>query len=62
MVCETFEALAPQVSSLLADPLRRRAIGRRGFAFAKQFTVERFTSAWHQLIEGFLQQPWRSTA
>ena len=62
VVCETFDELAPQVSSLLANPLHRKAIGRRGFAFAKQFTVERFTLAWRQLIDPLVQQPWRSTA
>lgn len=61
VVCETFDELMPQVSSLLANPLHRSAIGRRGFAFAKQFTIERFTLAWRQLIEQFVQQPWRST-
>jgi len=62
VVCESFDELAAQVSSLLANPLHRKAIGRRGFAFAKQFTVERFTLAWRQLIERFVQQPWCSTA
>jgi glycosyltransferase involved in cell wall biosynthesis len=62
VVCETFDELAPQVSSLLADPVRRRAIGQRGFAFARQFTVERFNLAWRELVERSIQQPSRSTA
>jgi glycosyltransferase involved in cell wall biosynthesis len=62
VVCETFDELAPQVSSLLADPHRRHEIGQRGFAFARQFTVERFSSAWRRLIQQSMRQPSRSTA
>ena len=61
VVCETFDELAPQVSSLLADPLRRHEIGQRGLAFARQFTVERFSLAWRQLIQESIPQPSRST-
>lgn len=62
VVCENFSELGAQVSSLLADPLRRREMGQRGFAFARQFTIERFTLAWRRLIERSMRPASRFTA
>jgi glycosyltransferase involved in cell wall biosynthesis len=61
VICENFDELSPLVSSLLADPPRCRSMGRRGCAFAKQFTVERFNLAWRQLLERSMRQPELST-
>ncbi len=51
VLCRRFEQLAAEVSGLLADPVRRRAQGEEGFAFASRFTLDRFRSAWLRVLE-----------
>ncbi len=50
VVCEDFSRLRDAVLALLNDPAARIRLGERGSAFARQFSMERFSQAWLNLF------------
>jgi glycosyltransferase involved in cell wall biosynthesis len=50
MVCPDLQKLKPMAESVLRDPELQATMAKRGYAFASQFTLERFSSSWIQLV------------
>jgi len=51
IVCQDFKNLKKEVKYLLENPSARKIIGENGYAFAKDFTLEKFKENWLNLIE-----------
>ncbi|MDP3900890.1 MAG: glycosyltransferase family 4 protein [bacterium] len=51
MVCSDIQKLRNMAESVLRDPILQDTMGKRGYAFASKFTLERFSSSWIQLID-----------
>lgn len=50
IVCEDFNSLREKVEYLLNHPEVRNEMGKAGYNFAKEFTLERFKKDWIELI------------
>jgi glycosyltransferase involved in cell wall biosynthesis len=55
IICPDFKKLKNKVEYLLNNPEERKKIGKTGFDFAKNFTLERFHKEWQDLITKILK-------
>lgn len=51
IVCQNFKKLCQEVEYLLDHPEVRKKMGEDGYAFAKEFTLEKFEKSWLNLIK-----------
>jgi glycosyltransferase involved in cell wall biosynthesis len=51
IICQDFSNLKEKVEYLLNNPSEREKIAEKGYAFAKDFTLERFKADWLKLIK-----------
>ena len=54
IICEDFSKLRESVISLLNDSVSRKKIGELGYAYARQFPLERFERAWLDAVHKLL--------
>jgi len=50
IICPVFSDLKEKVEYLLNNPQEREKMGKHGYVFAKEFTLERFKSDWLKLV------------
>lgn len=55
IICQDFNFLREKVEYLLKNPGVRKEMGENGFAFAKNFTLERFREDWLKLAENVIK-------
>jgi glycosyltransferase involved in cell wall biosynthesis len=51
IICQDFKNLKKEVKYLLDNPNVSKIIGENGYAFAKDFTLEKFKENWLNLIK-----------
>ncbi|MDO8577330.1 MAG: glycosyltransferase [Candidatus Wildermuthbacteria bacterium] len=56
MVCEDFGLLRERVEYFLQNPDARSAMGRKGYEYAKNFSLERFKKEWFDLSQNHIDK------
>lgn len=55
-ICENFSELRGKVEYLLQDQELRESMGKKGYEYAKNFSLERFEDEWISLIENHIDK------
>lgn len=56
IICEDFRFLREKVEYLLQNPDTRNTIGRMGYDYAKNFSLERFENEWIDLVKNHIDK------
>ncbi|MEK7124201.1 MAG: glycosyltransferase family 4 protein [Patescibacteria group bacterium] len=56
IICTDFPNLKSEVDNLLNNPQKREDLGKKGYDFVKQFTLEKFGEDWRNTIKNILQK------
>lgn len=54
ILCTDFNLLREKVAHIINHPAERQALGQRGYAFVKQFTLENFEKEWKETMKSIL--------